>query len=458
MFETSVTVDTALLEGAAFPSPLLGVGLVLGLVGLVLAIRATPSGSRAWSLLGLIAPLLGLAIWFLLDLRAGLQTELPFACVRDVAAKAAQWIAASFTIALLSLSQLVTLLIFRSWKEDPEAFWPSLFLGAALIISGGVGWHKGSGQHEFESRVNAVMPIPALRHPEKPPEAHLNHSVPAALRAWAAGKETGWFIFRDRVELSVSERLRWGLDDLLITPTEEGVHPVPVHLQRDLISIDDQIEVRGVRDEGPRWLPLAVGNRWEFVGVRGSRDAVDKLRSFIATSSKPMPEPALVLEVTGEGERDGLHFFEITQTTNDGTVPRVRRWVRRDGELFEGETRMAFGANGGCEFELLKPSSCTCLEDRVSECSAPVGLLEQLKPIGLIVELFARFVLRPGVAVVTLGASERVIEAERQLWERQRGRQREEPEEEEEEGASVVLIRWVIDGKTSSLRPRSTGR
>ena len=451
MFETSVTVDTALLEGAAFPSPLLGVGLVLWLVGLVLAIRATPSGSRAWSLLGLVAPVLGLTIWFLLDLRAGLQTELPFDCVREVAASAAQWIAASFTIALLSLIQLVALLTSRSWKEDPEAFWPSLVLGAALIISGGVGWHKGSGQHEFESRVNAVMPIPALKHPKEPPEAHLNHSVPAAPRAWAAGRETG-FIFRDRVELSASERLRWGLDDLVLTPTEEGVHPIPVHLERDLISIDDQIEVRGVRDEGPRWLPLAVGNRWEFVGVRGSRDAVDKLRRFIATSSKPMPEPALVLEVTGEGERDGFHFFEITQTTNEGTVPRVRRWVRRGGELFEGETRMAFGANGACEFELLKPSSCTCLEDRVSECSAPVGLIDQLKSIGVIFQAFAQFVLRPSVAVVTLGISERVIEAERQLLEGQRGRQREEPEEEKEEGASVLLIRWVIDGKTSSLR------
>ncbi len=58
--EAKVTVDIALLERAAFPSPVLAIGLILALVGVGLAIRAAPSGARAWSLLGFFAPIAAL--------------------------------------------------------------------------------------------------------------------------------------------------------------------------------------------------------------------------------------------------------------------------------------------------------------------------------------------------------------------------------------------------------------
>ena len=107
--------------------------------------------------------------------------------------------------------------------------------------------------------------------------------------------------------------------------------------------------------------------------MSGRGGALERLISSIKRGKKPVPEPTLTFEITGEGERDGFHFFELTESRK-GTTTAVRTLVRRDGELFEGTRRVAFDdERAGCHLALLQISSCTCVEERLHHCSVVHG-------------------------------------------------------------------------------------
>jgi hypothetical protein len=363
-----VTVEVALLERAAFPSPVLAVGLILAIVGVGLAIRAAPAGTRLWSLLCFFAPVAALVAWHLLQL----HSELLFTCVSEPGRTASRLIAVSAGIGALAFVQLAVTLTLRAWKRELSVLWPVVLLSSSLCIAGGVGWHKRSLQREFESRLRAVMPVPNVLKASQPPEAHVGYSRDFMPDVQAAGRSVGFF-FTSRVAMSGDDRKAWGIDRIVLTPEREGVNVVPLLLKRDLVSVEAELEVMGVRDEGPVWFPLAKGNRWEFVGVRGRGGALQKLISSLERGKKPVPEPSLTLEVTQEGERDGLHFFELTETQK-GATTAVRRLIRRNGELFEGPKRVAFDdERQGCHLTLLQISSCTCVEERLHHCSVVHG-------------------------------------------------------------------------------------
>ncbi len=416
--EARVTVDTALLERAASQAPVLAIALVLSLVGLGLAVRAAPRGHGGWSFFTLLAPMVAAFVSFFFELR----TELHFACVDAPATNGLKLIAVSAGIATLAFVQLGITLTLRSWKREVQVVWPVMLLTSALLLAGGVGAHKLSLQREFERRVDAVMPVPNVMPNEKPPEAHVGLTLTWKPEVQQAGRVTG-FIFTNRVAMSDDERKGWRVDSVELTAAQEGPTVVPLHLEQDLVSVDVELSVVGVRDEGPPWFPLEKGNRWEFIAVRGRGGALDKVRAQVVRGKKPLLEPSFVLEVTAEGQRDGFHFFEVTET-RQGAEPRTRKVVRRDGQLFSNGSRVGWSEQGYCQLKLVEPSQCTCVEDRVTECRVVSGDLGET-------------VLRLFLGAVTLGLTE--LQGMGDLGKGQE--------------AGVLLTRWTIEGREHALAP-----
>lgn len=421
--EARVTVDVALLERAAFPSPLLVVALLLALAGLALAVRAAPTGHRAWSFFTLLAPIGALLGWLAMQAPTGLS----FPCLVEPAHTAARLVAIAAGIGALCFLQLGVTLTLRAWKQDLHVLWPVVLLGAALALSGGVGWHKRSLLREFSQRVKAALPLPNVRPPLSPPEAHVDRALAFKPDVEAAGQTTG-LLFRSRVAFAAADRARWVVDTVLLKPTGVGLTRVPLRLVQDLVSVEAELSVRGVRDVGPAWFPLAKGHRWEFVAVRGRGGALARLRVALERGKKPLPDTAVTLEVTAEGERDGFHFFELTETRL-GTEPRVREVVRREGELFSRGARIAFVDGEHCHVGLLEPAWCTCVEDRVSHCTVVHGDLGET-------------LLRLFLGAVTLGITE--LQGMGDL-----GAGNE---------AGLLLTRWVLNGERGSLAPRAKSK
>lgn len=416
--EARVTVDTALLERAALQSPLLAGALVLSVVGLILAVRAAPRGHGSWSFFTVLAPVVALFVSLFMELR----TELLFACISEPSKEGLKLISVSAGIAAFAFIQLAITLSLRAWKREVQVVWPVVLLTTALLIAGGVGAHKRSLQREFERRVSAVMPTPNVMPMSEPPRAHVGHTVSWKPEVQEAGRSTG-FIFTSRISMRDEDRQRWKVDSVELTAAQEGVAVVPLHLEQDLVSVDAELSVIGVRDEGPAWFPLAKGNRWDFVAVRGRGGALEKLRQRIVRGKKPLPEPSLTLEVTGEGERDGFHFFEVTETR--GAEVSAREVVRREGELFSGTSRLGWTDEGHCNLRLLEPSWCTCAEDRVVECRVVSGDLGET-------------LLRLFLGAVTLGMTEL-----QGMGDMGAGNE-----------AGLLLMRWTVDGQQQVLKKK----
>lgn len=388
--EARVTVDTALLRDAAQFTPLLLLAFVLTLMGVALAVVKTPTGLRAWSFLGLLSPLAALVASWQLPLR----TELHLACVDKPALEVSRLLTVCVLIAALAFVQLVVTLCLRAWKRELRVLWPVLLLTASLATCWAVAWPKHTQQREFERRVNAVMPVPNVFPGGTEPSAHVGLAVRITPHVQAAGRRNPGFLFiaPTRQQMSADDARRWHVDSVVLTPTHEGSNEVPLHFVQDLVTVDTELQVTGVRDEGPRWWPLAIGNRWEFVFSRGRGGTLNTLRARLEKGKRALPESTLRFEVTGEGERDGFHYFELTERRHDGTTS-VHEIVRRDGELFGRAGRVAYADEHGCVLNLLTPSRCNCGEERLSWCR---DLSDAMS------ETFARMAL----AFITLGFTE----------------------------------------------------
>ncbi len=361
--EARVTIDVSLLERAAEPTVLLGVAVLLSVVGLSLALRVAPPGHRWWALLHLVfTPLAALFGWF--SSRQGYAVSL--ACFEAPTRGAGHVIALGAALMVLCFVQLTVSLTLRAWKPGPPLWWPAGVLALGALVGGGVALHKHRLQREFAQRLAAVTPIPNVRAPAAPPEAHVGHAVRFTPQAEAAGEREGFF-FPSRVWLSAEQARAWGVGELTLTSTRLGREELPVHFARDLVQVDATLAVLGVEDRGPDVLPLAVGNRFEFVGVTGRGGSLARLEKVLRAGKKPLPAPTFTLEVTGEGERDGFHVFELEVTRGTERVPETL--VRRDGELVRlGGGRVVFLDAGQCRVSLLTPSTCDCAVDHVERC------------------------------------------------------------------------------------------
>jgi hypothetical protein len=346
--------------------------------------------------------------------------ELRFACLIAPAQTSARLVAIGAGVAALAFLQLCVTLSLRAWKKELQVLWPTMVLCTSLGLSGHDAWQRHTQQWDFFRRVGSAMPVPNVRPPAVPPEAHVGQTLSFKPDVEQAGRETG-FLFRSRVAFSDDDRQRWGVDQVALTPAGEGVTTVPLHLVLDLVTVDAELSVRGARDEGPAWLPLSKGNRWEFVAVRGRGGVLEKLRTSLARGKKPLPEASLTLEVTGEGTRDGFHFYEVTESRKGGT-PAVHELIRRDGALFEGGQRIGFFEGERCKLGLLEPSWCECTADRITHCTVLNGDVGET-------------LLRVFLGAVTLGLTE--IQGMGDLG---RG-----------DEAGLLLIRWTVNGEMHSL-------
>ncbi|MGV3625022.1 MAG: hypothetical protein ACO1OB_29650 [Archangium sp.] len=385
-----MTVDVALLEHAAQFSPLLLLALAATVVGVVLALIAAPRGHHAWSLFGLLAPIVALITASNLELRS----ELHFACVEAPALEITRTLAICAGLATLAFVQLFITLCLRAWRRELRVLWPVSSLVVAIAASWAAAWPKYTSKQEFEQRVRAVTPVPNISASVEEAQAHVGKSVRSSPWVQAAGRRTAGFLFisESRVAMSDDDKRRWHVDTVELTPEHEGVNQVSLHFEQDLVSVDVELPVIGVRDEGPRWFPLAVGNRWEFAGVYGRGGTLKKLLDGVRRKKRPIPDTSFTLEVTSERDGDGFHWFEITERRRDGTTTTYEL-MRRNGELFSHAGRVAYDSQYGCVVQVLTPSRCTCDTERVLSCRDVRDAMS---------ETFTRFAL----AFVTLGMTE----------------------------------------------------
>lgn len=417
--EARVSVDITLMERAAQTAPLLAIALVISIIGLGLSLRAAPTGHRAWFLFALCSPFgVLLAEQYLRSSYTGIS----FPCLVAPTLTATRHVNIAAGLATFCALQLAVIAGLRAWKGEVQLLWPGVLLSSALALSLGVGLHKASLVREFGHRVRVTKAIPNVRPPAEPPDAHLGQGVAFKPFVQSAGETVG-FIFKDRVALPDADRLAWGVDTVTLTPLHEGLNTVPLVLERDLLTVEAELVVNGVRDTGVSWLPLAIGHRWEFAAARGRGGTIDRLMAGWESGRKPLPAAELVLEVTGEGVRDGFHFFELTQTGKD-LEKSVIELVQRDGVVFSGTRRLAWTDEGGCVLKLVEPSRCECLVNHLVACRVLNG------DVG---ETFLRLFL----GAVTLGMTEL-----KGMGDLGRG-----------DEAGMILIRWRVHGEPLALGP-----
>lgn len=354
--EARVTVDIGLLERAASDAPLLVLAAVLTAVGLGFAVWAAPARFRWLSVLHLvIAPALVAMLW-----KSFPSSGLAFACVAEPMHAGAHHIALGAGLALVGFTQVWLTLTLRALVPGRPILWPTLLLTAGLAVSSGVAWNKHSLQKDFARRVLAVSPVPNVRPPSDPPRAHVGRTIEFKPSVEAAGLVQGFF-FPTRVWLGADQVSAWGVEKVFLSADTAGLTQVPLRLERDLLVVDAELPIFGVRDEGPSWLPMEVGNRFELVATRGRGGATAKLERELLTHRKKLPAPNVVMEVTGESEQDGFHVFEVT--INAGSERRTQRVVRVDGALLSPEgSALATTDAGGCRLPLLTSMHCECTQ------------------------------------------------------------------------------------------------
>jgi len=354
--EARVTVDIGLLEGATSDALLLVLSAVLTTVGLGFAVWAAPARLRWLAVFHLfIAPALVAILW-----KSFPSSGLDFACVAEPMQAGAHHVALGAGLALVAFTQVGLTLTLRALVPGRPILWPTALLTAGLALSAGAAWHKHSLQKDFARRVLAVSPVPNVRPPPDAPRAHVGRTIEFKPRVQAAGLVQGFFA-TTRVWLEADQLSAWGVEKVFLTADTEGLTQVPLRLERDLLAVDAELPIFGVRDEGPSWLPMEVGNRFELVATRGRGGATAKLEKELLTRRKKLPAPNVVMEVTGASEQGGFHVFEVTISAGDER--RTQRVLRVDGALKSPEGRaLAYTDARGCHLPVLTSMRCECTE------------------------------------------------------------------------------------------------
>lgn len=142
---------------------------------------------------------------------------------------------------------------------------------------------------------------------------------------------------------------QWEQNMNAYTATAVGPYSVVLAITRGPVRAERIVTGRAVRDDGPPWMPLAVGNTWQLVdvvGPDGARGAVQ--RAFDRGDATGDPE---TLRVASEKFDGGLHTFELVL---DGPHHRSATLHRRDGELAGEDGKVivqnAFPMLGACRF------------------------------------------------------------------------------------------------------------
>lgn len=419
--EVSLRIDTTALAAAATPSPELVMGILVGLVGLGISVAGAAGKHKAWSLLTL--PPLGITYAFF---HASLTTLQWFGfvspCLQSLSGEVIELVARAFALGALAVTQLAITIGLRAWGK--QRFWwaAAVPLVVALVTGGLIGTARRTELRRFHASVVDAQPVPNVRPPLTPPRAHVGLTTRATPALEHAGARTG-FIFVSRVTLDPAAALAWNVAELELTPQGVGVTQVEFHRERGPLRLDFTYPVEGVADEGPSWLPLAAGNRFEFIATNPL--GFDATRRKYSQKKAVMPEPTVALEVVGSLERAGFRVFQVQVTR--GTESHTVELTRQNGLLFDaGTTRLA--GQDDCRIPFLwAKSQCTCAEDHVQWCL-------EIEQDGL------GFFLRFALGVITLGVTE-ITGAMKGVG-------------EAHERRGLITTRWVVDGVTHTLNER----
>ena len=140
------------------------------------------------------------------------------------------------------------------------------------------------------------------------------------------------------------------------TASTPGTESVTLFAERGPMRVERKIDLVVYRDEGPSWLPLALGNTWtltKFVGKPWKIGAVDEAFKKDAPDRKGAHK---TLRVTRETFGAGLHQFVLELEDADGTK-RETTVYRRDGELVDAKTNASIAAGdfpllGSCRYAI----------------------------------------------------------------------------------------------------------
>lgn len=417
--EARVTIDTSALSQAALMQPLVVVGGFAVLVAMGWAAASSSGRARGWVAVPVLLALIGAAAAALIGPK-GFSLWLP--CLAPGLHTVRRVVALGGAAVTAGLAQLAVSLSLRAYSKAQAQTGAAVLAGLGLLLAGGATAQALRETRAFAAELRAASPVPNVRPFEAAPTLHVGHSRFVKPEVEAAGRRERVLFFAERrVWLPDDARTRWGLDRVEVTAAQPGDVTVPLHREVGPVSIDAELTVHSLVDEGPPELPLTVGNRWEYEATRGRGGTLARRAQAVASGQAKAAAPALTLEVVGEREVDGLHVFELglTQAGERKTVSAIRA----DGQLLTLDGGPLFKREeSACRVGLFSPGWCDCGAGRIASCREVSGQLS---------EGFTRFFL----AIVTVGITE--IAGMGDL-----GAGNE---------SGLLLTRWVVDGEGHEL-------
>lgn len=414
--EVSLHVDTSTLDPIARASPELVMGILVALVGVVIAIAGAKGKHKAWSI---FTPLAAFFAWGAAHLDLNTLKWIGFAapCVDAIALHAIEFISRGFALMIGSAVQFCIVVALWSVGGERQRWGAAALVALALSLATGglVAFTRRNVLRDFHHAAWSAQPVPNVLAPNEPPRAHVGLQKTVQPYVESAGARSGW-IFVSRVALDPTVAKAWGVDELTLSPSATGLNTVSFHRERGPLSLDFTYPITGVSDEGPTWLPLAEGNRWEFIATAPL--GLDRTRAKYEKKNATLPPPTVSLEVTSTFERDGFRGFIVKVVR--GAESTSVELVRQNGSLLNFGSSVELAGQTDCRVPFLwAKSQCTCDDSHVKWCLE----IEQ--------DGFGLF-LRLALAVVSVGITEitGVMKGVGEAHERR----------------GLLGTRWVIDG------------
>jgi hypothetical protein len=154
---------------------------------------------------------------------------------------------------------------------------------------------------------------------------------------------------------SVDARLWRTLESYTAAASGSGTVTVTLSAEHGPMRVERKMDLVVFRDEGPSWLPLALGNTWTLTKVHGRPQ---KIGAVDEAFKKDAPDPKgehETLRVVRETFGGGLHEWVLELEDRSGKHETTV--YRRDGELFRADTNASIAAGdfpllGNCPYAI----------------------------------------------------------------------------------------------------------
>jgi hypothetical protein len=140
------------------------------------------------------------------------------------------------------------------------------------------------------------------------------------------------------------------------TASASGTQSVTLFADRGPVHVERKVDLVVFRDEGPSWLPLALGNTWTLTKVTGKPWKIGAVDEAFTKDAPDRKGAHKVLRVARETFGGGLHEWVLELEDADGSK-RETTVYRRDGELVAASTGTSIAAGdfpllGTCRYAL----------------------------------------------------------------------------------------------------------